>query len=393
MIQEPTFWLALAACFAVHWLLPQGLRKGFLALASLGVLASLDAVSTVAVTAWTLAFFYLLPTALQRSDQPRRVVSLFVLGVLGFLAYFKYVPVLFSEASRGSGHTSVIVPLGISYYSFKLIHYGVEVARGNIKDRSLSQFAAFMFLFPIFSAGPIERFEHFLSNQDERFDKKSLLEGLTRIAHGLIKKLVLADVFVHAAFGEVQTMSDVLGRFDQLSTGQIWYFCVLSYLYAYLDFSAYSDVAIGSSRLFGIRILENFNWPILASSVRDFWRRWHMTLVGWCQSYVYMPMIGLTRQPYLAVFATFVTMGIWHAGALNWLCWGLYHATAVSIVLTWGRIKRKRRWKYGNRLTRALGIALTFAFVSTSMVFSTAHGHAGVGGSFRVLAKLFFIEP
>ena len=120
-----------------------------------------------------------------------------------------------------------------------------------------------------------------------------------------------------------------MANIDTIAIWKVWGFLALTYLYAYLDFSAYTDIAIGASRLFGIKIMENFNFPILAINISDFWKRWHMTLAGWCQTYIYMPVMARTRTPYAAVFATFTMMGLWHGATAGWLLWGLYHATGV----------------------------------------------------------------
>jgi alginate O-acetyltransferase complex protein AlgI len=221
-----------------------------------------------------------------------------------------------------------------------------------------------------------------------------MVEGVTRIAQGLIKMFVIARLLI-AQFlqpwvcgGTVWTVGDLIAQLGALETYEVWGYLTLAFLYAYLDFSAYSDIAIGASRLYGFRIMENFNWPIAACNISEFWRRWHMTLAGWCQSYIYLPTLGLTRRPYVAVYCTFIAMGLWHGGVWNWLFWGLYHATGVSLYLTWGRLKRRRGWHAGGRGPgRYAGLPLTFAFVTGSYAFSAT---AGKGGwtALRVFVKL-----
>jgi alginate O-acetyltransferase complex protein AlgI len=167
---------------------------------------------------------------------------------------------------------------------------------------------------------------------------------------------------------------------------------VLFFAYAYLDFAAYSDIAIGSSRLFGIRIIENFNFPFVARNINEFWQRWHMSLSGWCRAYVYMPTIGLTRNPYLAIYATMATIGIWHEGSLTWLCWGLYHATGIVVYGSWARFRRRRKWRLRTGLVpRLVGVGVTMLFVSGSYVFPVAGEHGGLASAVRPFAKLFGI--
>jgi len=393
MIQSGTFWLVIAFSVVLFWALPKRFRFGFLAAVSLGYLATVEPLSTLALLGWSLAFYWLAPRVTSVGRNGRRVLAALILAILGYLAYFKYIPRLVAALSPGPIERRFIIPLGISYFTFKFIHYAVEVGRGNIKDRSFQQFFCYVFLLPIFTAGPIERFDHFLARQESNWQLQSMVAGLTRIIHGLVKKFFIMELVIGPLFRGVNT-DILLVRLEVLPTYKVWGFLVLSFLSFYLDFSAYSDIAIGASRLFGIRIMENFNFPILASNIGNFWKRWHMTLVGWCQAYVYMPMIGLTRNPYLAVYSTMFIMGLWHAGSINWVCWGLYHATGLATYLTWARIKRKKKWHLFDRtpVLRHIGVPITFLFVSVGYSFTTTYGHGGVYGALRILAKLVSIN-
>jgi alginate O-acetyltransferase complex protein AlgI len=391
VIADLSFWGIVAVTVVVFWLLPARLRVGFLALVSIGYLLTLEPAGVAALLAFALGCYFFAPYA-ATGRLPHMIVPILVLALLGYLAYFKYVPRLVATLAAGSLGASIAIPLGISYFTFKLIHYVIEVGRGNIVDRSLSQFFCYVFLFPIFSAGPIERFDHFLANQDRQWQLPSTVEGVTRIFHGLIKKFVFASLLLLPLDGGLDALPGLVDRLGTVPTYKIWAFLVIAYLYAYLDFSAYSDVAIGCSRLFGFRIAENFNFPVLAADIGTFWKRWHMTLANWCQAYVYMPTLGLTRNPYAALYATMLAMGLWHAGSLNWVAWGLYHATGLAIFLTWSRIKRQRRWFFLDRgLWRFAGVPVTFAFVTASFAFTASYG-LGVYTGVRLLAKLFFIN-
>ena len=139
--------------------------------------------------------------------------------------------------------------------------------------------------------------------------------------------------------------------------------------------------------------MENFNFPILAQNIADFWTRWHMTLATWCQSYVYMPLIGITRNPYLAVYASFITIGLWHDGTLQWLIWGAYHATGVAIYTTWRRTKMKRGWaKKEPRWAKRLGYPITFLFVAAGYAWTETHNQGTLFDSLRIMVKLFGID-
>ena len=392
MIQDPNFWGALAASVVVFWLLPKGYRDGFLAAASFGYLVFLEPMTVPLLAVLTLAVFTISPkTASSEGAGPWALPGL-ILALLGYLAYFKYIPQFRAATSAADAATATLIPLGVSYYTFKFIHYAVEVARGNVEDRSLQRLFCYVFLFPTFSAGPIERFDHFLANRDDGFELQSLVEGCTRIIHGLVKLLIFAKIFMTARVSpEIGSADTLLENLNEIPVYYVWAFVLITYIRAYLDFSAYSDIAIGGARLFGIRIMENFNFPVIAWNIREFWRRWHMTLAAWCQAYVYLPLIGHTRQPYLAIYATFVTMGIWHGASWNWLAWGLYHATGVAAQLTWNRYSRRIGWASTDKRWRLLTTPMTFAFVSGSYAFSSTDQHS-IGAGFRIFCKLFGLD-
>ena len=391
MIQSGIFWLVLALSVPVFWVLPKRFRFGFLALASFGYLATVEPLSVLALLGWSLVFYWLAPRAATPGPYAPRILAALILGILGYLAYFKYVPRLVAALSLDSVERQLIIPLGISYFTFKFIHYAIEVARGNIRNRSPQQFFSYVFLFPIFTAGPIERFDHFLDNQEDKPRLRSMVVGLTRIVHGLVKKLVLVEMLLVPCFRGVTDAPILLQWLHEHAAYKVWGFLILTYVYMYLDFSAYSDMAIGASRLFGIRVMENFNLPIVARNIGEFWQRWHMTLAQWCRDYVYWPALRLTRSTYAAVYATFLAMGLWHAGHINWICWGLYQGTGVAVYLTWAKVKRRRRWLFLNHgLWQYAGIPITFLFVCAGLAF-TLDG-TSLYDSVRILAKLFAIN-
>lgn len=393
MIQSPIFWLTLLISAVIFWRLPERLRFGFVAIVSYLYLASLEPLGVTIVIAWVLVFFYASPHALAAKKYSSLVTTGLVTIILSYLIYQKYLPSMLSRLDFEMSAHAFIVPLGVSYFTFKLIHYAIEVARGNVTDRSLSKFFCYIFLFPIFTAGPIERFDHFTANIEQEWQLQSAVTGVRRICFGLIKIFVIAQLVQPEVIGLgiPATTADLRDQLPELTSFQAWGFLILAYLYAYLDFSAYSDIAIGASRLYGIRIMENFNFPIIAKNISDFWNRWHMTLAKWCQSYVYMPIIGHTRNPYFASYGTFVAMGLWHGATVSWLMWGLYHATGVSFYVTWSRLRRK--WKIpvpSKGWSSYLGIPITFLFVSGSYAFSST-GDSG-RKSIAIFLKLFGIH-
>jgi alginate O-acetyltransferase complex protein AlgI len=319
-----------------------------------------------------------------QTKPPRRWITYsLVISNLLALAFWKYIPGVLRATNSSSPFAKVALPLGISFYVFRLIHYVIEVGRGKLKSHGLGDFFGYVFLLPIFVAGPVEQFDHYQQHLEGKLTRETVIGGLTRIVHGLIKKVLIADALIGAK--NVKDFLD-LGNATASST---WLFLVGMYMYAYFDFSGYSDLAIGLCRLFGIRAMENFNLPILAPNISEFWTRWHMSLAGWIQRYVYHPMILRWRNPYLATVATFAVMGFWHAATWNYFAWGMFHAAGVATVATIKRIRRSRGplkpavgWK------RYWGVPLTFAFVTLAFCFSGTNG-MGMGAAVRLLRLAF----
>ena len=392
MFQTATFWLVLAVTIPLFWALPKRMRLSFLSLVSvayLGLLVYLAEESwfnAIALLGWTLLFYFLSPLTVRlvRPAGParatgatssinalgRRVIFwLLVGGVLGYLCWFKYVwPQILAARSDHNDIDALLVPLGISYFTFKFVHYAIEVARGNIKDRSLIRFFCYIFLFPTFSEGPIERYDHFLANQKHSLTSQAALQGMMRIIYGLIKKCILAEMLLGDFFRHI-TSGGLLKELHMASSWDVWGAAMGLYLYEYFDFAGYTDIAIGASQLLGLGIMENFNWPILATNVSDFWKRWHMTLTGWCVTYIYMPVMGYTRRPNLATYVTFIVIAVWHAFSKGWLLWGLWQANGLVFYQVWAKLKRRRKWTWPDKGPQripcyCLAIAITFLYLS-----------------------------
>lgn len=382
MAAGAVFWLWLAASVSVFWALPTRLRSGFLAATSFAYVAWLDAWVAVGLAAWALLYH-----ALARRRTSVRLLWL-VSAALLVLAYFKYLPALF-EALGAHGALRIVVPLGLSYFCFKLIHFAVEAHRGAFADSRLDDFLAYIFLFPAFTAGPIERYDHFLRFRNLCWQSDDTVEGLTRIAHGLIKKFVFCEALLAPQLAERDGLSGILQIVEVMPVHQVWLFFVLSFLYLYLDFGAYTDIAIGASRLFGIRLIENFRWPIVATSIVDFWKRWHQSLAGWCQAYVYLPVIGLTRRPVLATYASFMAMGLWHNASWAWIAWGLTHASAVVGYGYWARARRRWRLRMPEGAwTRVLTTPATLAVVVMAGVFTSLDGRGTPVDAARIFGRM-----
>jgi len=394
LIQSGVFWaVCLGSCIA-FWLLPQRLRTGFLAGVSIVYLGTLDAFSVAALLLLTALFHVGAPYLAEGKPQRQRVFTALLLLACLFLALFKYVAPLLKAFSVDSPIASWLIPLGISYYCFKLIHFAIEASRDTLQRGPFDVFLLYMFWFPIFTAGPIERYDHFVQERRHRLTREDLVEGLHRIMVGVIKQAVIANLLLATVFRSVPATDVFITDLGQRPTAAAWLVVLRSYLYVYVSFSAYSDIAIGISRLFGLRILENFNWPIVAHSASNFWQRWHMTLSRWCQNYVYIPALGATRSPYLALLLSFTVMGLWHAGTGSRLLWGLYHAAGVGVYTAWSRLRRRRKWTFmeRNAMGTALAIALTQLYVLGSWAILVGEDTGSAYQGLRMLAKLLFIN-
>ncbi len=382
----------------VYWQLPVGLRTAALALMSIALIAVFAGTDLLVMLVLAIAVFATLrlpkdvierlpprPVALMRS--PWTIWAVFL-----YFVWAKYLPSMMNILA-GGGVQAVLIPLGISYFSFKLMHYAIEMRRGNFPSHGLEDFAAWLFLAPIFTAGPIERFEHFLrERQIQRFELDFVVEGVMRIAQGLVKKFVLGWLTLEV-LDQVTQKAGVVG----LATADVaapapvvWAALLLTLAYVYFDFSGYTDIAIGSSRLFGLRIMENFNLPFLATNLQVFWQRWHMTLANWCRTYIYMSMIGLTRNPYAAVIATFVTMGLWHSAGAHWLMWGVWHGLGLAWLMYWGQLVRKRKITFfKTRLGAIAGWAMTLCYVALGGSFTVLYEKAPMSAAFRLVGMAF----
>lgn len=392
MIEYLAYWIGVPVALAVFWALPVRYRPGFLGAASFAFVAVYETQTALILAAIALCVWGL--TGAGRPAGPiRRGALLSILALVAALAYFKYLPAL-GRLADGYDFRAILLPLGISYFTFKLIHYAIERGRGTLPAHGFADFWCFVFLVPIFTAGPIQRFDTFLTQRTDRWDQSLAIDGLTRIAHGLIKKFVFGAAILWAIqkvnMGGVPSL---LASLDQVGPERVWAFLILSYLYVYMDFAGYSDIAIGTSRLFGLKITENFNWPVLAPNIGNLWKRWHMSLATWCQTYIYMPMLGVTRNPYLAAVTSFSVMGMWHAASLNWLCWGLYNAFGVAIYQWFGQTARRRKWAFvKSRAFSAVSYPMTFLYFAGSFAFTMTDRTAGIWGAVRLLAKAFGLD-
>lgn len=257
-----------------------------------------------------------------------------IVSVLGVLGLFKYADFFLSILSDLFGlekmPLGISLPLGISFFVFQAVSYLVDVYRDpRAIEEKFSNFLLYISFFPQLIAGPIVRHSEVSSHLNEPHSSaKNLAEGLERFIIGLAKKVLIAD--------NVAVVADVVFALpgSDLNIGLAWAGTIAYALQIYFDFSGYSDMAIGIGKMFGFHFPENFNYPYIATSIQDFWRRWHMTLSRWIRDYLYIPLGGSRRgtvRTYLNIVIAFTLCGLWHGAAWTFVIWGAYYGVLQSI--------------------------------------------------------------
>ena len=293
----------------------------------------------ILLLAGSTLFDFAMGRLMERQQTFKRLWLVLSLGVnLGLLAWFKYANFMVDQTAGTLIHLginlfgweAVALPVGISFFTFQKLSYTIDVYRGRCKSiANIVDFAMYVALFPQLVAGPIVRFRDVQDQIKSRLESWDMFyTGAIRFSWGMCKKVILADAcgrFADAIFGLMPT---------SLDTASAWLGALAYTLQIYLDFSAYSDMAIGLGMLFGFRFLENFNRPYSAVSLTDFWRRWHISLSRWFRDYLYIPLGGNrkgTARTYLNLTLVFLLCGLWHGANWTFVVWGAYHGFFLAV--------------------------------------------------------------
>ena len=299
-------------------------------------------------------------------------VALAVAANLGLLAYFKYAVFLTENLNLVLGWAGysemllpgVVMPIGISFYTFQAMSYVIDVYRGDTpSQKNPIDMALYIALFPQLIAGPIVRYLDVAAQlRGRRVTLVVFASGIQRFILGLGKKMLIANACASIA----DSIFDIPD--PQLTAAVAWLGIVCYTLQIYFDFSGYSDMAIGLGRMFGFEFLENFNYPYISQSITEFWRRWHISLSTWYRDYLYIPLGGNRRGPartYFNLLVVFLLCGLWHGASWNFVVWGLFYGSFLVV----------ERWGLGSALARAwtpLRHAYTLAVVLVAWVFFRA---------------------
>lgn len=386
VFSSPIFAVFLVIVFAIYW----GINNVNLRLQNLLILVS----SYLFYGWWDWRFLSLIAISsvvdfvaakriFQTDDRRRKRIWLGVslvlnLGMLGVFKYYNFFVSEFQEALSSFGFTgdswtlSIILPVGISFYTFQTLSYTLDVYKGKMKPTdSLLQFAAYVSFFPQLVAGPIERASHLLPQFSvlRAFDYQRAMAGTRLIVWGLFKKIVIADSLA-------PIVNEIFQNYTELSGPTLALGSVLFAFQIYGDFSGYSDIAIGTARLLGFDLMSNFKFPYFARNIGEFWRRWHISLSSWFRDYLYIPLGGskVNKATQIRnIFAIFLVSGLWHGANWTFIAWGGLHAILFLPAFLFGTNRKyTANDSSGYSIRDWFGVLTTFIFVCLGWIFFRA---------------------
>lgn len=391
----PFLYFFLPCVLVLYFAVPKCLKNGVLMLVSLFFYAWGEP-KYVFLMAATIIIGYVTGILIEKfkgKALSKAFLAVSVIVDLGFLAYFKYADFFISNFNAATGLSlpllRIALPIGISFYTFQILSYSIDVYRGDVPaQKNPINLAAYVTMFPQLIAGPIVRYSDIakqLENRTHSFEKIS--EGIRRFVLGLAKKILIANTL-----GE---LCDVFRSTNEKAVLYYWLYAVAFALHIYFDFSGYSDMAIGLGKIFGFDFLENFNYPFISSTVTEFWRRWHMSLGSCFRDYVYIPLGGnrvSKAKWFFNIFVVWLLTGFWHGAAWNFIVWGLFFA--VLLVLEKLFLKKfLEKTKIIKRIYIVLAVLVSFViFNATDMAEALQYVGAmfGAGNIPLVNAEMFY---
>lgn len=361
----------LVVTLAVNWLVlrSEAARLRLVTVVSLAVLAAWQPGFAVLAVLLVSAVHF---SFNGKQSTPRKLLGWVALSLSVLVALKGATRIATALSLEGSwAERYLVLPLGVSYFVFRLIQYAADHHRGVLRNDSLWRALAFFFFLPSLPAGPLQSFQDFHGGRGSRFDPDLFHSGLRRALWGYFKKLVVLELAWDASLEAFSRAFLDAGPAAFTSAPRMAAKVVgLGFLRAYLDLSAYTDIALGLGGMLGFRLPENFDRPLASPTLTSFWRRWHMSLGSWCRDQVFFPVLGLTRRPWVAAYAAMIAMALWHDLSWNWLAWGIYHGTGLCL---WGLAERKlgRLRLAWLRWARPLGVGVTLAFVALGFALTS----------------------
>ena len=306
---------------------------------------------------------------------------------IGLLIYFKYADFIIKNInlwlSQKIDLINVLLPIGISFYTFQMISYVVDIYRGEVKvQKNILKLATYVSLFPQLIAGPIVRYstiEKQLENREYSINKFSL--GVRRFVIGLGKKVLIANV--------IGTLVNTFLISEDKSILFYWLYAIGVMLQIYFDFSGYSDMAIGLGKMFGFDFLENFNYPYIATSITDFWRRWHISLSSWFRDYVYIPLGGnrVSKIKWIRnIMVVWILTGLWHGAEWNFIIWGIYFGILLIIEKLFLLKKTEKIPKFLKVIYTLFFVMISFIIFNGNEIIENIKGLFGIG-NISVISK------
>lgn len=382
----PFLFYFLPCVFILYLIAPKCLKNTVLLLSSL-VFYAWGEPRYVIWMLLAITLGYIFGLLIERFKEKKRISKLFMIlsvaSSLAMLGYFKYVDFFIGNFNAITGLSvpllKIALPIGISFYTFQILSYTVDVYRGDVAaQKNPIDLAAYVALFPQLIAGPIVRYSDVaeqLKSRTHSFEKTAL--GARRFMIGLGKKILIANIL-----GE---LCDTFRASDDKSVLFFWLYAVAYSLHIYFDFSGYSDMAIGLGKIFGFDFLENFNYPYISASITEFWRRWHMSLGSWFRDYVYIPLGGnrVSRLRHLFnIFVVWMLTGFWHGAAWNFIVWGLFFAVLLMVEKLW-LLKYLKKSRVLSHIYVVILIIISFVIFDASSMgqaFSYIGSMFGAGG-------------
>lgn len=381
----PFLYYFLPCVLILYFVVPKCLKNTVLLLSSLVFYAWGEPkyVLLMAVSI-TLGYVFGLLIEIWRGTKLSKLfLILSIVTSLGLLGYFKYADFFIANFNAATGLSvpllKIALPIGISFYTFQILSYTVDVYRGEVKaQRNYISLAVYVALFPQLIAGPIVRYSDIAAQLESRTHSFSNVAlGTRRFILGLAKKVLIAN-----ALGE---LCDIFKESNDKSVLFFWLYAIAFTLHIYFDFSGYSEMAIGLGKIFGFDFLENFDYPYISGSITEFWRRWHMSLGSWFRDYVYIPLGGnrvSKARWFLNIFIVWMLTGFWHGAAWNFIVWGLFFAILLIIEKLW-LLKPLKKSKVLSHIYVMFFVIISFVIFNAADMkeaFSYIGGMFGAGG-------------